>query len=181
MDRKTKRIMHSVHYKKTLSSIDVKERSNHPESMKRAIIFADRARALCDEKHLAEELHNIEDVFVANGYPRETVRKFMKQRPQQIDKREKQEEESRRVVTIPYWKGLSEQIRRSANRRSFRVAFKPGRKIKEIRRTCQEPLGERQKCVVYKIPCNCQNTVCVGETWRLFQTRKIKNTWRKSD
>ena len=23
-----------------------------------------------------------------------------------------------------------------------------------------------------KIPCACQNTVYVGETWRLFQTRK---------
>ena len=51
--------------------------------MKRAIIkgFADRARALCDEKHLAEELHNIEDVFVANGYPRETVEKIYGTRP----------------------------------------------------------------------------------------------------
>ena len=51
-----------------------------------------------------EELHNIEDVFVANGYPRETVRRFMEQRPQQIDKREQEEPESRGVVTIPYFK-----------------------------------------------------------------------------
>ena len=96
VDRKTKRIMCSVHYKKTHTNINVKKRSNHPESMKRAIIkgFADRARALCDEKHLAEELHNIEDVFVVNGYPRETVRRFMEQRPQQIDKREQEEPES---------------------------------------------------------------------------------------
>ena len=166
--------MYSVHYKKTHTNINVKKRSNHPESMKRAIIkgFADRARALCDEKHLTEELHNIEDVFVVNRYPRVTVRRFMEQRPQQIDKREQEEQESRGVVTIPYLKGLSEQFRRTANRHSFRAAFKPGRKIKEIKRTCQEPLGERQKCVVHKIPCACQNTVYVGETWRLFQTRK---------
>ena len=133
VDRKTKRIMCSVHYK-THTNIDVKKRSYHPESMKRAIIkgFADRARALCDEKHLAEELHNIEDVFVANGYPRETVRRFMEQRPQQIDKREQEEPESRGVVTIPYLKGLSEQFRRTANRHSFRVAFKPGRKVRDI-------------------------------------------------
>ena len=47
--------------------------------MKRAIVkdFADRARALCDEKHLAGELNNNEDVFVANGFPREIVRRFM--------------------------------------------------------------------------------------------------------
>ena len=96
----------------------------------------------------------------------------MEPRPQQIDKREQEEQENRGVVTIPYLKGLSEQFRRTANRHSFRVAFKPGRKIKEIKRTCQEPLGERQKCVVYKIPCACQETVYVGETWRLFQTRK---------
>ena len=96
----------------------------------------------------------------------------MEQRPQQIDKREQEEQESRGVVTKPYLKELSEQVRRTANRHSFRVAFKPGRKIKDIKRTCQEPLGERQKCVVYKIPCACQNTVYVGETWRLFQSRK---------
>ena len=65
------------------------------------------------------------------------------------------------VATIPYLKGLSEQIRRSANRHSFRVAFKPGRKVKEIKGTCQEPLGERQKCVVYTISCACQNTLCM--------------------
>ena len=141
--------------------------------MKRAIIkgFADRARALCDEKHLAEELHNIEDVFVANGYPRETVRRFMEQGPQRIDKREQEEQESRGAVAIPYLKGLSEQSRRTANRHSFRVAFKPGRKIKEIKRTCQEPLGEKQKCVVYKIPCTCQNTVYVERHGAFFQTR----------
>ena len=75
--------------------------------MKRAIIkgFADRARALCDEEHLAEELHNIEGVFVVNENLRETVRRFMEQRPQQIDKREQKEQESRGVVTIPYLKG----------------------------------------------------------------------------
>ena len=96
----------------------------------------------------------------------------MEQRPQQIDKREQKEQESRGAVIIPHLKGLSEQFRRTANQHSFQVAFKPGRTIKEIKCTCQEPLGERQKCVVYKIPCTCQNTVYVGETWRLFQTRK---------
>lgn len=64
---------------------------DHPESMKRAIIkgFSDRARALCDEEHQEDELHNIEDVFVASGYPRETVRRFMEQKLQQVDKKKK--------------------------------------------------------------------------------------------
>ena len=46
-------------------------------------------RASCNDKHLAEKLHNIEDVFAANGHLRETVRRLMEQRPQEMKKRKK--------------------------------------------------------------------------------------------
>ena len=77
-----------------------------------------------------------------------------------------------KVVTLPYLERLPDQFWRTANRHSSRVAFKPGREIKEIKSKFQEPLGEKQKCVVYRMPCACQNTVYAGEPWRLFQTRK---------
>ena len=63
-------------------------------------------------------------------------------------------------------------IRRIANWHSFRAAFRPGRKVKESKHTCQEPLGERQKCVVYKIPDDSQSAVYVGETWYPFPDKK---------
>lgn len=68
VNRNTKQIECTVHYKKTHTNVKVKERSNHPPCMKKGIIkgFADRARALCDDKYLNEELKNIEEVFVAN-------------------------------------------------------------------------------------------------------------------
>ena len=61
VDRKTKQVECMVHYKKTHTNINVKAKSNHPPCMKKGIIkgFADRARALCDEKHLEEELKNV--------------------------------------------------------------------------------------------------------------------------
>ena len=91
VNRKTKRIMYSVHNKKTHTNINVKKRSNHSESMKRTIIkgFADSARALCDDKHLAKELQNVKDVFVANEHHRELVRKFMEPRPQRTDRQKR--------------------------------------------------------------------------------------------
>ena len=48
----------------------LKKRSNHRESTKRGVIkgYSDRARALCDQQYLEQELMNIEDVFVENGY-----------------------------------------------------------------------------------------------------------------
>ena len=106
-----------------------------------------------------------------DGYPRERVRRYMEETYQRND-RDQEKEESQGTVTIPYLKNLSERFKRIASRHSFRVAFKPGRKLKKIKSTCQKPLGERQKHVAYRIPCHCQHSLYVGETWRLFQTRK---------
>ena len=114
-------------------------------------------------------------LFVANSYPRERVRRYMEETYQRND-RDQEKEESRGTVTIPYLKNVSERSKRIASRHLFRVAFKPGRKLKEIKSTCQEPLGERQTHVVYRIPCDCQHSVYVVETWRLFQTRKNEHT-----
>ena len=59
--RKTKQVECMVHYKKTYTNINVKEKSNHPPCMKKGIIkgFADRARAICDQEHLDSELKKI--------------------------------------------------------------------------------------------------------------------------
>ena len=73
IDRKKKKICFTVNYKKTHTNINVKEKSNHPETMKRGIIrgFAMRARRICDKEILEVEMKNI--VFVVNGYSREKV------------------------------------------------------------------------------------------------------------
>ena len=81
VDRRTKRIKFSVHYKATHTNINVKAKSNHPKFMKRGIMkgFAERARALCDQEFLEDELQNLEDVFVANGYTRSEVKKALRE------------------------------------------------------------------------------------------------------
>ena len=75
-----------LHYKKTHTNINVKEKSNHTPCMKKGIIkgFAHRTRAPCDQEQLDSELKNIECVFVANGYKRERVREYM-----EVEKNEK--------------------------------------------------------------------------------------------
>jgi hypothetical protein len=141
--------------------------------MKKGIIkvFADITRALCDEKHLEEELKNVEDVFVANSFERLKVREYM-----QEDKREKneseEEQEYRGMIVVPYIQGLSEQVKRLASKHSFQATFKPGNKIKELKARAHQLLDEKQKSGVYDIPCKCKKAVYVGETSRLFKVRK---------
>ena len=51
--------------------------------------FADRAGALCDDKHVADEPKNVEDVFVANGFERKIVQRYMEE-----SKREEKEDQT---------------------------------------------------------------------------------------
>ena len=102
VDRKTKQVECMVHYKKTHTNINVKERSNHPPCMKKGIIkeFADRARALCDDQHLGDELQNVEDVFVANGHDRKVVKQYMKKNDR--SERQTEEQQYRGKIVVPY-------------------------------------------------------------------------------
>ena len=82
VNRKTKKIEFNVHYKKTNTNITIKKKSNHKESIKRGVIrgFGDRARALCDQRYLKEELKNVEEIFIENGYERREVRKALRKK-----------------------------------------------------------------------------------------------------
>lgn len=141
--------------------------------MKRGIIkgFTERAKRLCDEEHLEDELQNVEDVFVANGYRRELVKKYMEEE-NKINSNKEKDKEIRGVVNIPYLKNVSEKFKRIAKRHNFMTAFKPGHKIKEIKSKAQIPLGKKKKEAIYKIPCKCTDYVYIGETWRMTETRE---------
>ena len=82
VNRETKQVECTVRYKKTHANINIKEKSTHPPCVKRSVIkgFANRAWALCDDKHVDCELKNVEDVFVANGFDRKKVQENMKGR-----------------------------------------------------------------------------------------------------
>ena len=173
VDRRTKKIEFSVHYKSTHTNINVNSRSNHPEYMKKGIIkgFAERARALCDENHRQQELDNLEDIFVANGYYREEVRGILNERKKPKPTRDDEGMKTIGRMVIPYVAGLSEEFKRMAKSRGFEVFFSPGSKLKSVKMKCQVPLGKKRGNVVYQIPCECGEATYTGETKRRFETR----------
>ncbi len=80
-----------------------------------------------------------------------------------VENKDQPEEQGYRgMVVVPYVRGLSEQFRQLAARHSFRTAFKPASKIRELKKRAQEPLGEKQKSVIYEITCKCNNAVYVA-------------------
>ena len=89
--------------------------------------------------------------FVANGFEREKVQEYMKESKREDNKDQAKEQEYRGMVVVPYVRGLSEQFKRLATKHFFRTAFNSETRNKELKKRAQEPLGEKQKSVIYQI------------------------------
>ena len=98
VNRKTKKIEFTVHYKKTHTNITIKKNSNHRDSTKSGVIkgYVERARALCDKQYLEKELENIRQVFEENGYSKKEVREAMRA----TKKKTVEEKETTRGVVV---------------------------------------------------------------------------------
>ena len=175
INKKDEKLDFKVHYKKTHTNINIKKKSNHPEYVKAAVIkgFAERARRICSEEYLNDELENIKNVFVANGYTRDEVSRYMEVK----ERRNKNDEEKiyKGCISIPYIKGFSEKYRRIMNKYEYRVTFKSGRKVKQVKENALKPIGMKQRGVVYEIPCLCGKAVYKGETFRKGEERMYEH------
>ena len=172
VNRKRKKIEFNVHYKKTNTNITIKKKSNHRENIKRGIIkgYGDRARTLCDEKYVKEELKNVEQVFIENGYTRREVRKAMKERERTDE--ENEEPETRGIVQIPNIPQFTTKFKNIARKHHFTMANKSTNKVRDLTSNAKTPLGDKNSSVVYTIPCKCGDYTYTGETYRKWKTRR---------
>ena len=154
VNRKTKKIEFSVHYKKTHTNITIKKKSNHKESTKKGIIkgYAERANALCDPQYLGSEIRNIEEVFMENGYNRREIREALTKKKQTG----KDENTKRGIIVMPNIPNFTPQFNKIARQHGFRVANNTNNRVKDLVTNAKTPLGDKNSCIVYNIPCKCQ-------------------------
>ena len=171
VNRKTKKVEFSVHYKKTNTNITIKKRSNHRESTKRGVIkgYADRARAYCDPPYLESEIKNIVDTFEDNGYTRKEIEAAMEVRPKT---EEGEEEQIRGIIVMPNIPGFTQQYNKIARKHKFRVANNTEKRVKDLISNAKTPLGGKNTNVVYNIPCKCERHGYTGHTDRKWESRE---------
>ena len=172
VNRKRKKVEFNVHYKKTNTNITIKKKSNHKESTKKAVIkgYSDRAKVLCDEQYLEEELQNIVEIFIENGYSKKEIQNAMKERETTTSNEE--EEIFRGIVSIPHITKFTQEFNKIAKQHKFRATSKASNKVKDITSKVKTPLGEKNSDIVYNIPCKCNHYSYTGETYRKWETRK---------
>ena len=168
-DIENSRVTFDVYYKPMCTNIQVKKRSNHPESCKRGIIkgFADRNRRLCSAEKLENAQGKVKSIFVANGYSPKEVKEAMRERENAGDSQEGMTEGT---ICLTYVKGVSEQLRRIYNSFGIRAAFRCGKRIKSSGSKVKSQLRDRKNNVIYEIPCLC-GAVYIGQTERAVGIR----------
>ena len=119
-----------------------------------------RARGICDERHLTAELRHVEQVLRKNKLqvPRRRHRNRVK--PATVE---------RRPAVLPYVKGVTDKIGGILKRASINTYFKPPKKISQFLPPvkCHIPL---QAAGVYKLDCDCGLSY-IGQTKRSIGIR----------
>ena len=186
----------SVFRKKTHTNLYTHFSSFSDKRAKYSVLQSSTRRALkyCStEELLKTELTLIEDVAVANGWIRNDAKNVIAETEQKIYKEDllklrdpvqfqierenkrKLESEKQRVV-IPYpGHNIAGKFRRICSKYSITPAFRSNNTISNNLVNLKDPFTINEKSgVIYKIPLKC-NKVYIGETGRLFGTRKAEH------
>ena len=74
---------------------------------------------------------------------------------------------------MPYIKGITEQLTRTLRQYDLTVTTNPLTKLQQLFPSPKYRVKpEKQTNAIYKIPCSECSLSYIGETWRLFETRK---------
>ena len=137
-----------------------------------------RAKRICKQKPaLTGEGKHVQNVLMANGYPRQAA---MKKRKRRRDAHRSGRPKAR--VFLPYIKGLSEKIGRACRPLGIHTTFSSRNTLRRSLTKVKETQSMMDvKGVVYFIPCAECSAVYVGETGRTLKVhmaehrRAVKN------
>ena len=166
------RLQTKVYRKKTHTGQYLHYTSNQPEHVKIGTIktLVRRAKIVCStEESLTDELDYIKKTMRLNGYPEKLITKTIKQTLSFNSRSKNNQNLEAPKLFIPYEKGISEQLKRVANKYGLEVIFRRSLSLKSKLQT--NPFKCHSTCgVVYKITCSCCKTY-VGETGRTIEER----------
>ena len=174
--RQQNQLKTSVYRKPTHTGRYLSFDSHHPDSMKRSVVRALRTRVnyiTIDEKSKRAEEQYIEDDLVQNGYPKSFIRKTrMPPTSRGENSGDNEPPEVEAIATIPYIKGVSENISRLLAQINIRTVTRPAKWKWSLMRGVKDEVPKDQvPGVVYALGCTDCHSIYIGETNRTAKQR----------
>jgi hypothetical protein len=125
-----------------------------------------RARAICDEDSLQEELSLLKEVFKQNGFNERQINRTLNRLPR-APQPDSNKPES--IAFLPYVGPTFNRINRVLARHNIKSVGLPQQKLSNLLHPIKDNL-ELRTPGVYRIPCEC-GKVYIGQTGRSIDTR----------
>ena len=162
----------NVYRKDAITNVQIKPDSCHDEEIKYGVFkgFVHRAKMICSEKHLKDELELLVSMFVENGYKEKPLRNIIKDyQPNPGVVREQKEE--KKFVSLPFVSTISKKLKTVFRKAGFTTRFKSGRNLSSILTSRnKQQLPPNSYPGVYRVPCKCKGRY-IGHTGKQTQTR----------
>ena len=159
-----------VHRKDAITNVQVKPNSCHDEKIKYGVFkgFIHRARSICSEQYLQEELEFLIKVFEENGYEENKLRQVMQKF---LANKTKEVMDTKKFVSLPFVPNLDNSLKKVFQKAGFTVMFKSGRTLSSILTSRNKPkLPPNSYPGVYKATCKCCSNY-IGHTGKKVSTR----------
>ena len=122
-------------------------------------------------------MQHLEEVFTANGFPEQLVKKTLSRLPRHIEE-DNQPEERPTILYTPYIRGTSEKLEKACAPLGVKTVFKPQRTMRQLLVRVKERIPpENQREVVYEVPCKDCELKYIGETKRSLKTRMAEHKY----
>ena len=151
-----------IHRKNAIRNVQIKPNLYVNPALFRGIFkrFVSRAKKLCSEKYLDEELNFLVDMFAENGHDQNHLYCTIRENKHQAPKSEKTDSN---IVKLPWMPIIGPKIRKELRKTGCRVIFRSASKLKNI------PCNNKSKLLpngypgVYELSCDCGGEY-IGET-----------------
>ena len=130
--------------------------------------FLYRARAICTDNYVEEEIQFLIDVFVENGYDKKKVENIAKS---PVIANKNKQRETGKFVSLPYIPGVSQKLKAEFSKAGLNTVFKSGTNLQTILTSRNKPtLPTNSYPGCYRVPCNCGGYY-TGQTKKKASTR----------
>ena len=166
-----------IHRKDAITNIQIKPNSCHDDKIKNGVFkgYILRAKSLCSEKYLVDEIKFIKNIFIENGYNEAKLNKIIKETTITIKKPKTKANSKNRFTSLPWIPGLSQKLKRVFKQADCTVSFKSPRNLESILTSKIKPrLPANSQPGVYFISTGCGKGY-TGETKKQIKTRTIEH------
>jgi hypothetical protein len=158
---------HKVYRKPTHTNLYLNQFSHHHPANKHSVLSSliHRAKTLCDQDSLTQELDFLTTVFKNNGYSHQQIRRAM----QPAKRTDKNKDKPTATAYIPYTSTTYGRLSRMLAKHNIKSVALPPRKISSYLPPVKDAVGLKTPGI-YRIPCEC-GKVYIGQSGRSIHLR----------